>query len=317
MTQWYYHAELMPEVISPSHIPFIYDRTQKVLPRPEIIRITPIGDPNGERFTIPELCLARAKEIVEAANGRRIHVSWSGGIDSTSVLLALLEVVSPDDITVLMNEKSIAEYPWMYETIIKDKMQIVDLPEHRIEATLNDIILAGGIIVTGEIGDQMFGSIKFMDYEDQNDLMKPWTAVLDGVSDNTKAMYQKLADACPVPMTTVKMFWWWFNYVMKYQGVQLRMCLRSPDAKINENVFHFFDSKGFNDWCLYTPQEERFPGTDPLAYKKPLKDYILSQTGDAEYFRTKGKVQSLIIYRGRLSRLHEAKTIDKYWTRTF
>ena len=313
--QYYFHRTLMPKLDSPSQIPHLYDRSQKVFPIPQIKCITPMGNPNGTQYTVDELFARRVQEIIKAANGRKIAVSWSGGIDSTAALCAVMDVLKPEDITVLMNDKSISEYPKFYADHVDGKMNVITMPEYAVEATLNDVVNQGYVIITGEIGDQMFGSIKYMEYTDQADLMNPWQDVLEGLSDSSKAMYMNLVATCPVPMTTVKMFWWWFNYVFKYQGVQLRMMISAPDTALNENVFHFFDNADWNDWCLYTDQEIRYPGTDPLLYKKPLKDFILEKTGDQDYYDTKGKVRSLILYRGKLSKLYEANTIDTNWVR--
>src|SRR6185312_8528239 len=314
--QYYFHRSLMPPLSKPSEVPYIYDRTQTLFPRPEIKCLTPIGDPNGEKHTVDELMANRVQEIVAAANGRKIAVCWSGGLDSTSVLLAFMEVLKAADITVIMNQKSIDEYPLMYNELIKDQCPIIEMPEFAVEDTMNKVVKDGYVVVTGEIGDQMFGSIKFMEYADQADLLKPWTEILKGVSGDTQNSYQTLVAACPVPMTTVKMFWWWFNYVIKYQGVQLRMLISAPDTRLNDNVFHFFDNKQWNDWCLYTDQEVRYPGSDPLMYKKPLKDYILDKTGDQDYYAHKGKVRSLIIYHGTLARIYESDKIDINWNRS-
>ena len=310
--QYFYHRKLMPPMKTPSDVPSVYDRTQTVLPRPEIICITPLGDPKAERFTVDELNHNRAVELKELAGDRKIAVSWSGGIDSTVALIALMEVA---DVTVVMNDKSITEYPWFYEEKIKDKLPVIIMPESDVEGTVNRIINDGYMLVTGEIGDQMFGSIKYLEYVDQAELLKPWTVILEGLSEDSKLFYHTLVAACPVEMTTVKMFWWWFNYCLKYQGVQLRMMINAEDTKLNQNVYHFFDCKAWNDWTMYTDQEVKYPGMDPMNYKKPLKDYILDKTGDHDYHGTKGKVRSLIIYRGRFSHLYEANTIDKDWVR--
>lgn len=316
MKQYYFHRQLMLPLTSPSVVPFAYDRTQQVMQCPGIKCITPIGDPNGEQFTVDQLNANRAKEIIAAAKGRKIAVSWSGGIDSTTVILALMDELPASEITVLMNQKSIDEYPLFYTKYIEGKMPIITMPEYAVEDTLNQCVLDGYIIVTGEIGDQMFGSIKYLEYADQSALMEPWETLLDGnMTVGSKEAYRKLVAACPVKMTTVKMFWWWFNYVFKYQGVLTRMMISAPDTRLNDNVFHFFDSKAWNDWALYTDQEIRYPGIDPLEYKKPLKDYILKKTDDQEYFETKGKVRSLVLYRGKLNALHAADTIDTDWVR--
>jgi hypothetical protein len=308
-TQYYFHRTLMPPLVHPSNVPHLYDRTQQVFPSPQIKCLTPIGDPKAEQLTVDELCEHRVQEIIKAANGRKIAVSWSGGIDSTSVLCAFMDVLPASEITVVMNQKSIDEYPAFYSKYIEGKMPVMTMHEWLVEDTLSKAIADGYIIVTGEIGDQMFGSIKYMEYEDQADLMKPWETVLSGLSTQTVDLYQTLVDACPVKMTTVKMFWWWFNYVIKYQGVQLRMMISAPDTRLNDNA-------EWNNWCLYTDQEIRYPGTDPLQYKKPLKDYILAYTNDQDYYANKGKVRSLILYRGKLHSLHEADTIDTNWNRT-
>jgi hypothetical protein len=312
---YYFHRTLMPPMEHPSAVPHMYDRTQKVFPRPEIKLLTPIGNPAGVQYTVDQLCANRVQEILDSLDGRKLAISWSGGIDSTTVLLAFMQVANPADITLLMNQKSIDEYPAFYDKYVKDQMPVIEMPEYAVEDTLNQAVLDGYTVVTGEIGDQMFGSIKYLEYEDQAELMKPWQTVLEGLSGASQNLYNQLVAACPVEMTTVKMFWWWFNYVIKYQGVQLRMMISAPDTRLNDNVFHFFDNEQWNDWCLYTDQEVRYPGTDPLQYKKPLKDYILAKTGDQQYYDTKGKVRSLVLYRGYLHQLHEADIINADWSR--
>src|SRR6266487_1681100 len=73
--------------------------------------------------TYEQLCDERAREVL-GYNGP-LHVFWSGGIDSTCLLVSLLKARGGDRITVLMNRDSIAEYPYFYHTHIRGKLRTV------------------------------------------------------------------------------------------------------------------------------------------------------------------------------------------------
>ena len=62
----------------------------------------------------------RAVEYIEAGKGKPLCVHWSGGVDSTALLVALLKhVEKPSDITVIFTPESVQEYIWFYAKVLK------------------------------------------------------------------------------------------------------------------------------------------------------------------------------------------------------
>lgn len=78
----------------------LVDRT-RTLPGPFLTQILdPIPEYDKDfAMTLPDICLARAEDVFNRADGRDIHVLWSGGIDSTAALVALLMVSEPINVS--------------------------------------------------------------------------------------------------------------------------------------------------------------------------------------------------------------------------
>ncbi|MEQ1843316.1 MAG: hypothetical protein ABL994_23165, partial [Verrucomicrobiales bacterium] len=86
---------------------------------------------------------------------------------------------------------------------------------------------------------------------------------------------------------------WWFNFVLKWQDVSLRMTsFRGADSPaVVSSLRHFFREPDFQRWSMAnTPGR---PVSNWRAYKEEAKSYILDHTGDETYFRTKEKEDSL------------------------
>jgi len=66
----------------------------------------------------------KSKEVCSL--NRKVDVLWSGGIDSTTTLLMLRDYAEKDQLRVIMSEGSIDEYPWLYDTLVKDMDHIVN-----------------------------------------------------------------------------------------------------------------------------------------------------------------------------------------------
>jgi hypothetical protein len=177
-----------------------------------------------------------------------------------------------------------------------------------------DFACNNGLLVTGEIGDQIFGTVLFIG-KDNNSLTQPWENFNNELAlDET---YQRFVTACPQKVTNVAEFLWWVNYSLKYQVVQCRMMLNNTSSILNQNLFHFFDSKSFNDYAVSTPIEIKMPGYDTNNYKKPLRDVIYNLSNDATYAYTKPKVRSWVPTHGRFSSRKYAIALDTEFKRYY
>ena len=73
--------------------------------------------------TFEEVCMDAAQILVDT--GKTIDFHWSGGLDSTTALVALNEI-APKQLHIICNKYSIAEYPSYYDKIIKHLDHTVD-----------------------------------------------------------------------------------------------------------------------------------------------------------------------------------------------
>jgi len=308
--KYFFNIALMPTKNTavdshPSH-----DRNGVLPTHPDMVTLRPVGKLLASLPSFADLMESRAVELINLVGSGKIFVFWSGGLDSTGVLVALMKNCPLDQIVVIMSETSVVEAPIFFERYIKDKMQIRWM-EHGIVAPHIRAGIAEGIVVTGEIGDQLFGTVNFAGVPDEK-LKGPWQ---DGISRGDYTDYGDFVRACPRELDNYADFLWWSNYSSKYQHVQMRIILEVKNSILEQNTFHFFDSGDFNDWTVTAPISLKFPDMNPKKYKLSLRDYIYDYDGDLSYFENKEKERSLRFYHGRFSRLGQFDMITTNWER--
>lgn len=280
------------------------DRTGVLRPGFDYTPLDPIPDPGDPSLGFTDLCEIEACDIADQAiaSGDRIDVFWSGGIDSTVALVALTRELTQrgdlDRLTVLLNLHSIAEYPHFYESFIADSLATELVP-----SPASDALTAGVVTVTGEHGDQLFGSDKLEKLVRAGVAHMPFKKILPfylaevlGSSDEANRVISFLEPqvrSAPVPVRTAFDYLWWCNFSLKWQQVSLRIPVFGRLERMDApgTLRHFFHSEGFQRWALQR-QENRFPA-DWSSYKLEAKAFILAATNDVDYFRTKEKSPSL------------------------
>lgn len=240
--------------------------------------------------TFEEICDLEAKRLIEFQ--RPLVVYWSGGIDSTLALISLMKA-GAEDLTIVLTGASIMEYPWFYNTYIKDKMKI-----RRVTPSIVPDVDPNEIIVTGEFGDQAMGSFMVLNYPDFGSITKdPWQPWIE---QNYGGQYveiitEQVAKA-PFPIISVFDYLWWMNYSCKWQHVLLRMG-GTDTTGLNTfigNVQHFYRSDEFQRWSMDETNHRTLKVQDtPASYKHVMKAIIADFTKDTEYQRTKLKLGSL------------------------
>ncbi|MEM7774157.1 MAG: hypothetical protein AAF732_01005 [Pseudomonadota bacterium] len=263
-------------------------------------RIPSIPD---QAASMAELCDDRARRIVSEAKrtDRPINLLWSGGIDSTAACVALIRALQRDDklsrLNIYYAPKSRREYRKFFHNHIKGKIE-----RHKIH-TVAPVFEKDGLVVTGELGDQLFGSATALDLP-ISDLMKPWQSELPRLltarfasahrADTVVAYLSPQIARAPVPIPTLFECLWWLNFSLKWQPVSLRMIASHPIKSFQElqpNVAHFFQTEDYQRWALVNPNM-RIRDTWQ-SYKWPLRDYIFAFTGDRDYRDYKTKEPSL------------------------
>ena len=84
-----------------------------------------------------------------------------------------------------------------------------------------------------------------------------------------------------------------FNFIFKYQEVQVRTFRKLGLNAIGENInaIHFYDNLEFQSWAIRNYKKN---GTQTIhgLYKRDYKQYIFDCNGDEDYFINKKKVPS-------------------------
>ena len=295
------------------------DRTNTITTPLDVSVLPHLQMPQFESFTstFEEICDNRAQELMFHAKktGRKLAVMYSGGIDSTLILCALLKNCTEEDlkstVVVLLSNASIRENPnFFYNHVIK-KFNCVS--SFRYTHFLgND----NYVFVSGENGDQLFGSqvvsaftqdrpfadvfknINNMEGELINWMYK--TTFKFNEPQYTKQhieqlffIFKKIVDAAPVKLDTVYKFFWWINFTTKWHSVYVRPLPFSKNLntiKFEENYTTFYCTKEFQLWAMNN--HDSFIKDTPDTAKYVSKDYIFKYNKDLEYLK-KPKIGSL------------------------
>ena len=254
--------------------------------------------------TFADVCDATARAIIAEATeqNQRIQVLWSGGIDSTVALVALINHLPKEDrdrLAVVLSMDSINEYPVFFRRFI-----LRELPFRVIQPPITDHFSDTGLIVTGEHGDQLFGSDKLLPlivnqlaFEDYGSVLPIYLTHKFGdirKVDTLIDYLQPLIQACPQPITTTFDLFWWLNFTVKWQQVSLRMPVFSFQENVQSLYYrfrHFFRRDDFQRWSLNNHADRVAASVE--AYKQPAKEYIFRYTNDEIFLQQKSKEPSL------------------------
>jgi hypothetical protein len=228
-----------------------------------------------------EICLQTAQTIVLGTD-KPIAVCWSGGIDSTVALTALLQVAPPDRIFVVLNEDSINEYPNFYQDIIKDR--IATLTHCEWLEQFNNFYT-----VSGDTGDVVWGVIDKAFWKQHEHFNTPWR---DWINTDIAPSTEFIEEFCSWSGTkihTVLELRIWFYLCCKWQDKAMMFFARTPGmTPLLGNGF--FNYKNFQNWTMNNM--DQIIGNAWHNYKIPAKQFINNFHNDADWFATKTKFNS-------------------------
>ena len=261
--------------------------------------------------TFNELCELRARQLLDLAaqTGRRIAIMYSGGIDSTLILVSFLKVASVQELrdltVVLLSEISIRENPRFYHDYVKQHFPMDS--SYLWHAYVGN---PSYITVTGEGNDQLMGSAVvqkiILDRGEAVALQPPNRAEVIHSLNHTTGDAQhseKIADAfdricasSPVALPTLFHYFWWINFSLKWQTVYTRLfCWCAPrfrkTIKFEDNYFSFYHTPEFQLWSMNNT--DRMIHGNWRSYKYHCKEIIYDFNGDRDYLDNKAKWGSL------------------------
>lgn len=288
---------------------------------------TPWTAPLSTEFKMPKLVYIqdrfcdimddRAKELVDIARHEDlgIYLMWSGGIDSTAILISLIKTLPSDDLdrlTIVLSSDSILEnFEFFRKHVVPRKIRCMSLSDLKI----NNDFLAGNMLQHGDPGDCIVGPSlgtfkKFVpsgqhqaryidnihlikDYFTSNPEFGDW--YVNKLTDNLESLNIDGIDSISD--------WWWWHYFNHKWGfstwrplVHNRTDYKEPLDRTLQSKFAqrvFFNTDRFQLWS-YSNLKNHFKDIQKniSSYKWELKNYIFEFDQDREYLYNKPKLIS-------------------------
>jgi hypothetical protein len=249
---------------------------------------TPLPEDANTSDTFTDVALKTAEDLWAKAGDKKIALYWSGGIDSTVALTALIRTNSDwlNRMIIYASDYSInLEYPLFYETYLKTANVVLlkDLEFFNPELFSND-----RIVVDGTCGDQIWGCNVMKDMgnlrkEPYANLFtsKIFNETVYTVKQHTINYIVEQAEKFPVPIRTVSDLYWMLTFTHKWDHVRLRMMASVKDFTKFHLLNSFFNNTYFQKWAMSNLDIKL--GNTWNTYKQPAKDFIYEFTRDNEY----------------------------------
>lgn len=274
-----------------------------------------IGDyisniPEYKNVSLEEAIEDSINRLFQVTNNRIPTLLLSGGIDSTLVFYALLSSHKPFDI---VNDGSlIIENQKLFQQFLNNEFPNVNFYKAS-KTTCRELAHDPHVLlVTGEIGDQLMGSMITINFAYEERMMSLTDAIRIDLFKilNKSEFYQndnftetcvnyysnavkwlnKTNDTC-----TVAEFLWAVNFIYKYFLVIYRLyACGLVQYGPKKNTYHFFDTEKFQQYAM-SHYQQNCAYKNPYEYKQEYKDWIYKHNHDEEFRKYKLKVPSLKI----------------------
>lgn len=254
--------------------------------------------PEPKDTPLTDLMDQRAQELISKGS---ISAQWSGGVDSTALLLALIKNgVNKDDLIILYTKDSKEEYPKLYEWLEEQKYNLKKVINWR--QSLGNA--QTDIITNGWCADQLFGSIFF--HHKPEYYSYPLKDFLSNITfpEKTKLteeqinlaveVYKQMGkDLFGLDINIAAELGWLINFCMKWTWVstwnELFLCNTSNRLKTQV----FYNTPEFQSWSVNNFSNIKtnniYDSKVHKYYKKELKEYCNSVFPDTDFLNNKRK----------------------------
>jgi len=247
-------------------------------------------------------------------------IAWSGGIDSTNILAAIVKNLPRADfenIIVACNKSSVWENPRFFFDIIKPNFEVVESKKIIDLRTLNN----ENYIIDGEPADQLFaGAIsQTMMIANgptylQKDMINDAGLLIEYIAKSPRKVGQeppgfKFAEwyynslvnnvkSTDMPIKTFHDLLWWSYFNFSWVSVKLRMLANGDYGTLDhakvyfDHMIHWFDSDDYQLWAMNNNFLGMKYGNTVGEYKYQAKQYILDVDKNPYYFKYKTKTYS-------------------------
>lgn len=242
--------------------------------------------------TLDQAMQARATALASADN--KINILWSGGIDSTALLVAFLQHVDHSQLRVLYSPWSTYENN-EFEQHLKNlnSVELVDISGTRYLTWDFD-----GIFVSGDGGDEFMASVdqSFAEAHGPEVWQRPWQ---DFVFESTQDT--ELIDFCQQhfansgrEILTVLEARWWFYACFKSRSIlnqKLEMFFEQKQFDANR-LCGFFDCEEYESY-IYWNIDQCLTSGDHRSWKQVLKDYVYNYCSVDRWYQQAVKHHSI------------------------
>ena len=258
---------------------------------------------------------ARAIELLKKSqNYSSVLLFYSGGIDSTMILCAMLKNWSAIDlarVTIVMNQHCIDENRTMFDNYIDGKFTITSTDAYFTECKVDNDTL----YITGALGDSLMAEENNTMAYDQlypNTYNRSWKDNIDNLimyfsirSDPTTARYvvdtvMHSLSKSKFEVRTVYEFFWWISFNWGWDAeifYSVWYWRLAPDTNtkpfLEENNFVWFNTIDHQDWAINTVGTILMMGDSIKMAKYSMKKYIYDFNHDRDYFLNKIKEGSV------------------------
>lgn len=283
------------------------------------------------RKEFSEITDQRALYIKHLINryGYNFAVMYSGGIDSTLVMTALLKNLNKNElkhISVCTSAHSIIENPRFFLSYIKDKFKILDSTKLKYD----DLIEKNLKPITADEGDCIFGTLFGIDfyrnYEYLKSKISPKAKVnlpnfilsadvhysrykdviieylsLENRPGFGRRYYEKIEtniNSSNVPLHSLHDFFWWLIFNLKYVNCGIRGAVFYNDRLhckdvIYDHVINWFNTEDYQLWSMVNNNNGKKIQETIASYKIESKKYIFDFDSNEWYYNHKIKLESL------------------------
>ena len=258
------------------------DRTQTVT-GPFNFSVQRAWQPPAKTTDFAHVIAQRANNYINTRE--KLNLCWSGGIDSTCLLVGFLQHATHlDQLRVLYSPFSVYENREFFEHLQRNypALDMLDISGDVYLETVFD-----GIMVNGHGGDEFTASLdeSFFDAVGYQGLHKPWQSLItDPALQEFCTEYFALAQR---PIDTVLEARWWFYAATKSQIFVARDSTFTSTA----NTSAFFNFQGFEDYMWHNI-DQIITTENYASYKQFMKQYIQRFYPNNQYLELAKKTSS-------------------------
>jgi hypothetical protein len=290
-----------------SHNACVIDRTLNSTKTPFNFKVLdPIPKISSNKKTFRDVSLERAKELLN--KNKQIRVLYSGGLDSTVILLSLYECIkngigSFDQVIVSCNSNSIIENPDCWKHYVLPNFELEEIGTTFKNTSIENVY------VMGENADQLFGSETILhNLESLNQNLNIDNIALflkkKNVSEEFHShffeVYENLIKSCPLELKKLSDLFWWINFSCRWQAdIFTTFCFTSLfDNPVNLKLFEdnfrsFYNTDDFQNISLNNNLEKWSIIPHPLNYKLDIRNYVKTFKELSSWADNKSKFPSL------------------------